>query len=120
MPQTQIVIKVPPLDEEALQQLVGALEDGDGEPFESRALDGGTLLTAIVTVGIPTISLLRTWMLARVAQRRGCIVQIDGQTFQGYSAEEVALVVEALEKRANQLRSSRGEEPREEALQPEG
>jgi hypothetical protein len=120
MSQTQVVIKAPSSDEEALRELTQALDCVDGEPFESRALDGGTLLAAVVTVGIPTISLLKTWMLARVAQRRGCIVQLDGQIYQGYSAEEVAVIVEALDMRTNSLPDSQNSEPRGGISQTEG
>ncbi|MEU7809583.1 hypothetical protein AB0B18_24275 [Micromonospora chalcea] len=104
MSDAQVVIKLPSGEQAALQELILAL-DSDGTPFESRALDGGTLITAIVTITAPTILTLRTWMQARVAEQRGCTAQFDGHTFQGYTDEDISRLVSMLEKQLAEPRS---------------
>lgn len=64
---------------------------------ESRALDGDTVLAAIVTITAGGLGVLRTWIRAQTEQHKAFTVRLNGRTFKGYSARDVEQLVAALD-----------------------
>jgi len=89
-----ISIHVPEEDKADLKSLMKQL-DLDGEPFTSRAFDAVTLSVVLVPLTIRALPVLKAWLLARSEARRSTKVTIDGQQFEGYSADEVVKILES-------------------------
>jgi hypothetical protein len=89
-----VSVQVPAAEAADLDKLVRDLA-ADTETIESRAFDGGLVVTAVVTVVTATLPVLRSWLLARSQERRTTKVTIRGKQFQGYSADEVIAMLEA-------------------------
>lgn len=88
MPGVEVAVSVALEDAADLERLLELMQS-PGPAMESRALDGETVLTALLLVTTASLGVLRTWLLARSAERRGCVARIDGNTYQGYSSQEV-------------------------------
>ena len=93
-----IAVKAPLEASSDLRELIRDLGDVNAVPSESRALDGETLLTAIVSIGASTLPLLEAWLAGRTQRRQGATVQVQGMTFQGYTADEVVEIIQILKK----------------------
>jgi hypothetical protein len=97
MSTVSVVIQTPIADVDALNGL--AVEFGSSrELLETRALDGGSVAAVVLPVTIASLSLLKAWMLARIDQKKSVKISWNGKTFQGYSAQEVSRITEALVK----------------------
>lgn len=102
--ETIIAVSVPIEDAKDLEQLIG--ESDSPPPIESRGLDGQTVVTVLLPFFLPVLPLVKTWITARVQQRKGCTVSIEGRKFNGYTADEVVKILEALEKAASEKEAS--------------
>ena len=111
MQSVEVAVTVGPRDTEELQSLCDSF-DPPGHLMESRALDGQTVATALLVVTPAAVRVLRTWLLTRSANRRTWTVSFDGNTFQGYSSDEVAKLIAAIESK---IESAIPEEPQESA-----
>jgi hypothetical protein len=60
--------------------------------------NGDHVLQATVIVTAGTVRLLRTWLLTRVERLKETRVVWNGREFRGYSAQEVELLVQSLER----------------------
>lgn len=100
MNQVELAVTVPLDDVEALNALRESLHAAP--PMESRALDGETVLTAVLVVTLASVNMLRAWLLARSEERRGCVVRFDGKTFLGYSSDDVEAILAAIDSRLDQ------------------
>lgn len=67
-----------------------------GEVGHSLGLDGDQVLQLAVVVTAGTVRVLRTWLLARAGQRKQQRVVWNGRAFQGYTPEEIELIVKTL------------------------
>jgi hypothetical protein len=72
--------------------------DAGASITESRSLDGITLATVLVTVGVGTVNALRDWLISLVDAKKGCIVSFKGVTLQGYSSDDVERLMRLIER----------------------
>jgi hypothetical protein len=61
-------------------------------------LDGQQVLQLGVIVSASSVQLLGTWLLARAERLRGTRVVWEGREFNGYSPEEIELIVRLLKR----------------------
>lgn len=91
-----VVVSLPQADASALEDFERM--DGDSIGFsETRSLDGNTMATALVSITLATLPVLKAWLISRVEAKKGCLVTFEGVTLQGYTAEEVSRIVAAIE-----------------------
>jgi hypothetical protein len=95
MSSVEVAVSVPLEDAADLERLFKSMQ-APGAAMESRSLDGETVLTALLLVTTGSLGVFRAWLLARSAERRGCLVRIDGNTYRGYSSEEVIALLSAV------------------------
>ena len=93
-----MIIQVPTTDRKDLDKLITQLGCELGDVLESRAFDGATLLTLLVSVSAGTAAVLRTWLMARATTRRSTKVTIDGKHFEGYTKDEVLAIMGAIRR----------------------
>jgi hypothetical protein len=94
---TIVTVQLPSAERDDLEHLAAGLPERP-VMVESRAFDGGTVLTALVALGPPALLVLRSWLRGRSEERRATKITVDGKQFEGYSADEVIAVLEALDK----------------------
>jgi hypothetical protein len=69
-----------------------------GEIGRALGLDGDQVLQLAVVVSAGTVRVLRTWLLARAEQRKSQRVVRGGDVFEGYTPEEIELLVKTLDR----------------------
>src|SRR6266545_4495278 len=97
-PQINAVIAVPLDDADDLEELSRDLSAHS--PVESRALDGGSVATLLVSVYVASLPLIKAWLIARVERHKESTVSINGRRIHGYSAEDAVLIMNAFEQAA--------------------
>lgn len=90
------VIEVVPAEKPELDELLKAVGEPQTSSVETRALDGETMLAAVVTLTLPTISLFKAWLVARVERQKKTSVQIGGRIYRAYSADDVIKLEKAI------------------------
>lgn len=98
MSERTVVIQVPATDRKDLNKLITQLAHEPGDVLESRAFDGATVLTLLVSVSAGTAAVLRTWLMARATTRKSTKATIDGKHFEGYTKDEVLAIMEAIKR----------------------
>ena len=101
------VVEVPLEDAAALSELHSQLSVST-PIVESEALDGETVLQALVAVTLASLPVLKAWLLARADRAKSTVVSWKGRRFVGYSAKDVAAIAKALEQ---SLGEGKGEAP---------
>jgi hypothetical protein len=96
MGERTLIIQVPTTDRKELDKLITRLEHEPGDVLESRAFDGATVLTLLVSVSAGTAAVLRTWLITRATTRKSTKVTIDGKHFEGYTKNEVLAIMAAI------------------------
>ncbi|MFF3639083.1 hypothetical protein [Streptomyces sp. NPDC002250] len=100
-----MTIEVDLLDRDDLEQLAAHV-DATPVVIEVRALDGDTLLQAVIAVTATALPVIRTWLLQRAENKKATVVSWDGNRIQGYSAKEVMGILEALQGEPEEIQAS--------------
>ncbi|MFB7576275.1 hypothetical protein [Streptomyces sp. NPDC056165] len=90
-----LTIEVDLLDRDDLERFVARVDPAP-TVIEVRALDGDTLLQAVIVITLSTLPVIRTWLLQRAVNKKATVVSWKGNRIQGYSAEDVIGILEAL------------------------
>lgn len=101
-----ITVQVPASEAEELGALIRDMAV-DTAPIESRAFDGGIVVTAIVTLTTTSLPVLKAWLQARSQERRSTKVTIKGKQFTGYSADEVIAMLDASREDKGHMREGK-------------
>jgi hypothetical protein len=92
----EALIGVEEADRDDLDSLAG--EVGSDPALETRALDGATIVQVLIPISLATLAVVRAWLLARLEKHKTSSVTWKGRKFVGYSADEVAEIIAALER----------------------
>jgi hypothetical protein len=63
-----------------------------------RALDGDTVIQAVVAISTTSLITFRSWLLARVEKQKATKVSWQGRTLVAYSANDAIQICKALEE----------------------
>lgn len=102
MADIDLTVSVPVGAQADLEELLRLTSCDNTSVAESRALDGATVLTAVVTLTAGGLNVFRTWVRAQVERQRTYEVRLNGRAFRGYSARELQDLLVALEGAAEQ------------------
>jgi len=91
---TQIIVEVPLLEQEDLASLANSLPGSF--LLDNRQLDGATVVQLVIPLGLASLATLRSWLLGRLSRNLTSTVKWHGNIIAGYTAEEVAEIVNAL------------------------
>ncbi|MFE7721906.1 hypothetical protein ACFU44_23005 [Nocardia rhizosphaerihabitans] len=104
----EVGISVPVEDREGLDKLARQLGATDGS-FERRALDGATVVTVMTGLSVAAFPFFKTWVQAKVAEKKTYTINIDGRTLKGYTADDAIRILktveQAIEQRVDPLNS---------------
>ncbi|GAB3757594.1 hypothetical protein GCM10027599_23910 [Yimella radicis] len=92
-----IAVQVAIAESEELKTLLLGFSAGE-EPIQSRAFDGGLVVTGLLTLSTASLPVLKAWLIARADQKRSTKVIIGGKQFEAYSREDVIAILKAVEK----------------------
>ncbi|MCZ4581640.1 MULTISPECIES: hypothetical protein [Gordonia] len=97
MSTVDLAISLPAEDRTDLDDLGKSLQRPEA-PFETRSLDGETVMTIIVTLSTVTFPYFEAWLNARVAARKDTSVSINGVKIDGYSANDAVRIYSEINK----------------------
>jgi hypothetical protein len=92
-----VAISVPASDRHELEDLCLKLEMNE-EPFETRALDGDTLCTVVLSIYTATLPIVAVWLRARVTEKKNSSVSYKGVSIHGYTAGDATQILNILER----------------------
>lgn len=98
MKEVELILEIPVEDGSEADFPASELLPRRGEVGRAAGLDGDQVLQLLTVVTAGTVRVLRTWLLARAAQRKQQRVVWNGRVFQGYTPEEIELIVKTLER----------------------
>jgi hypothetical protein len=68
------------------------------EVFGSKAFDGDAVAQIVLGLSAGTVTIVRTWLMARVARGRSFSVVWKGRHLIGYNADDVVKIIDAIER----------------------
>lgn len=99
MKEIELILELPAEDGAEADFPIPDLLPRRGKVGRVSGLDGDQVLQLAVVVTAGTVQVLRTWLLARAAQRKQQRVVWDGRIIlDGYGPEEIELVVKTLDR----------------------
>ena len=97
-------------DAAALEELRSQLSE-NAPIVQSEALDGDTVVQALVAVSVASLPVIKAWLLARADHAKSTVVSWHGRRFVGYSAKDIGRIVEALEHSLGEGAEKKPESP---------
>jgi hypothetical protein len=100
MTSINVAVSVPVDDRAELEELRQHLQS-DAPAFESRALDGETVVTILLALSTVALPYFEAWLNARVAAKKGTSVRDGEFRVDGYSAKDALLIMDRLHGKLN-------------------
>jgi hypothetical protein len=98
VPDVELILEVPAADSSELDLPDPQVLPRTEPVSHASGLDGAHVLQASIVVTAGTVRVLRTWLLARTERLQNTRVVWNGREFHGYTAQEVELLLRALER----------------------
>jgi hypothetical protein len=108
MNEIELILEIPAAESSEAELPAADLLPRVGAPARVAGLDGQQCLQVGVLVGLGSIRVLRTWLLARAERLKKTRVLWQGQTFEGYSPREIERLIALLQEGRSEGEGSAG------------